>query len=35
MEIVGKIEVKGFLRCEDLEDGEVFAFLDDSEPYML
>ena len=35
MEIVGKIEVKGFLRCEDLDDGEVFTFLDDSEPYML
>ena len=35
MEIIGKIEVKGFLRCEDLEDGEVFAFLDDDEPCML
>lgn len=35
MEIIGKIEVKGFLRCEDLEDGEVFTFLDDAEPYML
>ena len=35
MEIIGKIEVKGFLRCEDLEDGEVFTFLDDNSPYML
>ena len=35
MEIIGKIEVKGFLRCEDLDDGEVFTFLDDVEPYIL
>ena len=35
MEIIGKIEIKGFLRWEDLEDGEVFTFLDDSKPYML
>ena len=35
MEIIGKVEVKGFLRCEDLEDGEVFTFLDDNSPYML
>ena len=35
MEIIGKIEIKGFLRCEDLEDGEVFTFLDDAEPYMI
>ena len=35
MEIIGKIEVKGFLRCEDLEDGEVFTFLDDNKPFML
>ena len=35
MEIIGKIEIKGFLRCEDLEDGEVFTFLDDDEPCML
>ena len=35
MEIIGKIEVKGFLRCEDLEDGEVFTFLNDNSPYML
>lgn len=35
MEIIGKIEVKGFLRVQDLEDGEVFTFLDEDEPYML
>lgn len=35
MEIIGKIDIKGFLRCEDLEDGEVFTFLDDDEPCML
>ena len=34
MEIIGKIEIKGFLTCKDLENGEVFTFLDDSEPYM-
>ena len=35
MEIIGKIDVKGFLRCEDLNNGEVFTFLDDNRPYML
>lgn len=35
MEIIGKIDIKGFLRCEDLEDGEVFTFLDDNVPCML
>ena len=35
MEIIGNVKVKGFLRCEDLEDGEVFTFLDDNSPYML
>ena len=35
MEIIGKIEIKGFLRVQDLEDGEVFTFLDDNKPYML
>ena len=35
MEIIGKIEIKGFLTVEDLDDGDVFTFLDDSEPYML
>ena len=34
MEIIGKIEIKGFLTCKDLEDGEVFTFLDDSELYI-
>lgn len=29
MKIIGKIEVDGYLRIEDLEPGEVFAFLDD------
>ena len=35
MEIIGNIEIKGFLRCEDLESGEVFTFLDDNRPCML
>lgn len=35
MEIIGKIEIKGFLRVQDLEDGEVFAYLDDNEPLMI
>ena len=35
MEIVGKIEIKGFLRCGDLENGEIFTFLDDNRPFML
>ena len=35
MEIIGKVEVKGFLRTSDLEDGDVFTFLDDNKPYML
>ena len=35
MEIIGNINIKGFLRCEDLECGEVFTFLDDNRPYML
>lgn len=35
MEIIGKIEVKGFLRVQDLEDGEIFAYLDDNEPLMV
>ena len=34
MEIIGKIEVKGFLFCGDLEDGDVFTFLDNNEPLM-
>ena len=35
MEIIGKIDIKGFLRCEDLDIGEVFTFLDDNRPCML
>lgn len=35
MEIIGKVETKGFLRCEDLDSGEVFTFLDDNKPLML
>ena len=35
MEIIGKVETKGFLRCEDLDNGEVFTFLDDNRPRML
>ena len=35
MEIVGKIEVKGFLRVQDLNVGEVFTYLDDNEPLMI
>ena len=35
MEIIGKVNIKGFLRCEDLECGEVFTFLDDNRPCML
>lgn len=35
MEIIGKIEIKGFLSADDLDDGDVFTFLDDDEPYML
>lgn len=35
MDIIGKVEVKGFLRCVDLEDGEVFTFLDFYVPYMV
>lgn len=34
MEIIGKIKVEGFLRVRDLDDGDVFTFLDDNEPYM-
>ena len=35
MEIIGEIEVKGFLKVQDLEDGEVFTFLDENVPYMI
>ena len=35
MEIIGNIEIKGFLSCDDLCDGEIFAFLDDNSPCMI
>ena len=35
MEIIGNINIKGFLRCEDLEYGEVFTFLDNNKICML
>ena len=35
MEIIGKIEIKGFLTCDDLDDGDVFTFLDNNVPYMV
>ena len=35
MEIIGKIEVKGFLTVSDLYNGDVFTFLDDNVPYIL
>ena len=35
MEIIGNVDIKGFLKCEDLERGEVFTFLDDNQPCML
>lgn len=35
MEIIGNIEIKGFLTCEDLNEGDVFTFLDENVPYMI
>ena len=35
MKINGKIEVKGFTRVEDLDEGDVFIFLDESDPYIV
>lgn len=35
MKINGKIEVKGFTRVVDLDDGDVFIFLDDDDPYIV
>lgn len=35
MEIKGEIKVKGFLRTEDLQYGDVFTFLDENTPYLL
>ena len=34
MKIVGKVEVQGYTRVEDLDEGEVFCFCDDNEVYM-
>ena len=34
MEIKGKLEVKGFIRICDLEDGAVFVFCDENEPML-
>lgn len=35
MEIIGNVDIKRFLSCEDLDSGEVFTFLDDNKPCML
>lgn len=35
MEIKGEIKVKGFLRIEDLQYGDVFFFLEDTDPYLV
>lgn len=35
MEIIGNIEIKGFLTVDDLDDGDVFTFLDGNVPYMV
>lgn len=34
MEIIGKVETEGYLRVIDLQNGEVFVFLDDNRPLM-
>lgn len=34
MEIKGNVEVKGFTRIYDLEDGAVFVFCDENEPML-
>lgn len=34
MEIKGKIEVQGYTRISDLDDGETFTFCDDDDLYM-
>lgn len=34
MKIVGNIEVQGYTRVEDLDEGEVFCFCDDNEAYI-
>ena len=35
MKIVGEIKVKGFMRVEDLNEGDVFIFLDECDLYMM
>ena len=35
MKINGKIEEKGFTRVEDLDNGDVFFFLEDIDPYIV
>ena len=35
LEIIGKVNIEGSLKCEDLKCGEVFTFLDDNQPCML
>lgn len=34
LEIKNKVAIKGFLRIEDLDDGDLFAFLDGEDIYM-
>lgn len=34
MKIVGKVEVQGYTRVEDLDEGDVFCFCDDDTVYM-
>ena len=35
MKIVGKVETKGFMRVTDLDDGDVFFFLEENDPYIV
>lgn len=35
MKIVGEIEVNGFMIIKNLDDGDVFIFLDEGNPYMV
>ena len=34
MEIKGKVEIQGFTRIDDLEDGAVFVFCDENVPML-
>ena len=34
MKIVGNVEVQGYTRVEDLDEGDVFCFCDDNTVYM-